>query len=267
MTPDEDEVVQLETENTAEVVETEEETTTGEGTEQTDKPKTAETEETGEETDTDEEELENAEETAPEGTEKPKRSRAQERIIRQSEELKLKNADNERLIREHATAMAQLENFRQQAQQTASAEQRRVEQERLNLLAPEERALYEANQRMRHLEHRLNMSEAQRAEDADRAAFHAKAQHDPIYAKHLDTIESMYQEGKNRGVIAPRQDLFYYQLGKELAKDMSAKINSTKEKAAKRVDSVTSKPAKAKGDVAGSKSGKTVEDRLRGQPI
>lgn len=237
--------------------------------EQQDQPDTeAQTETEGAEDETnDETEItETGEETAEDGEEQPEKpvGRAQARIRKQQEELKAERAEKEKLIAERAVAQSQLEQMRQQQQQIQSAAEKRAEDERLALLDPQERAVYQANQQIRTLEYRLNQMEVRRADDADRAQFHAKAAHDPAYQKYADKVEKMYQEGVARGVHASREDLHSYILGQELKKDLASKVSKKKETASKRIDTVTSKPASAKGDVAGSKKGKSEEDRLRG---
>lgn len=194
-------------------------------------------------------------------------SRSQARIQGLSERLKAETAEKERLIHDRAVAQAQLEHLRAQQQQIQSAAERKDEEDRLSLLDPSERAVYQANQQIRNLEYRLNQMEIQRGNDQDRANFHAKAAHDETYAKYAPEVEKMYQEGLARGVSASREDLHSYILGKELKKDLAAKVSKKKESASKRIDSVTSKPASARGDVADSKKGKSLEERLRGVQI
>lgn len=202
----------------------------------------------------------------PEQVEAPTKpvSRAQARIQGLSERLKLESAEKERLIHERATAQAQLEHLRQQQREVQSAQERRAEDERLALLDPQERAVYQANQQIRNLEYRLNQMEMQRGNDQDRATFHAKAAHDETYAKYADEIEKAYQDGVNRGVSAPREDLLAWKIGKEILQNKNKEGAKKKATATKRIDSVTAKPASARGDVTGSKKGKTEEDRLRG---
>jgi hypothetical protein len=107
--------------------------------------------------------------------------------------------------------------------------------------------------------------ELQRKDDRDRAEFHARASHDPVYKKYADEIEKTYQDGLNRGVSAPREDLLAWRLGKELLQNRLAGGEKKKATAAKKIDSVTSKPASARGDVTASKSSsKSLEDKLNG---
>lgn len=236
--------------------ETNDEGAENENTEETE----SETEETGEE------DSESTEET--EQPEKPvKGSRAQERIRRQQEELKAERAEKEQLIAARATAEAQLEHFRQQQHNAQSEGQRQAEEQRLALLDPQERELYKTNQRMRELEFRLNQSEMRRQDDNDRAVFHAKAAHDPVYAKHADEIEATYQDGLKKGVSAPREDLLAWKLGKEFLKNKDTAAKNKKTAAGKRIETVTGKSTSAKSDVTGKRKGSSEEDRLRNVPL
>ena len=172
--------------------------------------------------------------------------------------------EREQLIERAARAEALEQERNRQAQEHRSHEDRRAEEARLALLDPAERAAYSANKKANDLEYRLNMLQMQIADNNEKAVFSAKAAHDELYAKHLDEVEKMYQDGLNRGVRANREHLLSFILGEELKKDRSAKVSAKKVSASKRIDSVTSKPASVRGDVAGSKKGKSEEERLRG---
>lgn len=201
-----------------------------------------------------------------EGAKEPEKpvGRAQTRIQTLSAELKAEREEKERLVSERAVAQAQLENYRQSQHQSRSENERREEEDRLALLDPTERELYHTNNRMLQLEHKLNQLDVQRANDRDRASFEAKAATNEIYGKHATEVEAMYQEGLERGVQASREDLHSFLLGRELKKDMAKRVSKKRASASKRIDSVTSKSANARGDVSGSKKGKTAADRLSG---
>lgn len=207
---------------------------------------------------------ENAESDEP--SEKP-RGRANDTIRALKEERKRDREELERITTERATVAAQLEFERRRQFEVQSEQQRKQEEERLALLDPTERAIYQSNKRANELEYRLNVMQIQIQQSADKSAFEAKASADPLYAKYGSEVEKLYQEGLKRGVTAPREELLNLVLGRELRKDISAKHLSKKEAAGKRIDSVTSRPAKAKSDVSGSRKGQTEEDRLRGMII
>jgi hypothetical protein len=195
---------------------------------------------------------------------KPAKRGASETIRALKAERKQAQADRERLIAENARKDALLEERRIQQEQARTDAQRRAEEERLSLLSPEEKMAYHADQRARSLEQRLNLMQMQMQDNADKAVFHSKAAHDPLVAKYADQVEAMYQEGLRRGAVAPREELLNLVVGREIRKESEKNLSKKKESAKKRIDSATSKPASARSDVAGSKKGKSEEDRLRG---
>lgn len=233
--------------------------------------------EEAEETEEDAEEQDSEEETDEEQTEKPSeepeqraaepRSRAQDRIKTLAAREKSERAEKEKLIHERAVLQEQLENYRRNQHAMQSATEKRAEEERLSLLDPTERKMYELEKHNRMLEHRLNQMDLRTQDQIDKANFHARAAQDETYGKYEDQVEKMYQEGLARGVSASREDLHSYILGKELKKDLASKLSKKKESASKRIDSATAKAPSAKGDVAGTKKGKSEEDRLRGMLI
>ncbi len=258
MTPDnEQEVDTTEEKQTLTAADTEK----AEETKETDEA--VEDEEGAEEDEGTEEDSEESGKEVQEEVKKPV-GRAQERIRRQAEEIKAERAEKEKLIAERAQLLAERDIIRQQQYAAQSAEQRRAEEQRLALLAPEERAQYESNKKINDLEYRLNQLTMQREDDKDRAVFHAKAAHDETYGKYVDQVENMYQEGLARGVRASREDLLAYQLGKELLKNKDSKAAEKRKETKKRIESVTTTAANAKGDVSGTKKGKSEEDRLLG---
>lgn len=194
-------------------------------------------------------------------------SRAQQRIQSLSASAKSEREAKEQAMRERAVLQAQLDFHRQQQHDSQSAQQRKAEEERLSLLDPSERRNYELEKKYRDMEYRLNQMELNRQDETDRANFHARATTDETYGKYADQVEKMYQDGRARGVLASREDLHSFILGRELKKDLATKVSKKKETASKRIDSATAKPANAKGDVAGSKKVTSEEDRLRGVPI
>lgn len=233
-------------------------------TETVEEPKDEEGDENTDE-DKAEEETAKAEDVSEQPDEQPKRRPSASDTIRAlKEERKAIKAELEQIRQDRAAKAAQQE-FEQRRQQDAYAEQsRKAREEKLALLDPQERALYLTQERMAELEYRLNISEMQRQQDADRAKFEAKAATDPLYAKYGPEVEKLYQEGIKRGVTAPREELLNLVLGRALRNEAAAKITKKKEAAGKRIDAVTSKPASARGDVSASRKGQTEEDRLRG---
>lgn len=260
MVDDEDILKGAETVITTE--EKEDEITTEDGSDEQEPEEGAE-EEAGEETP---EDSENGEEDLAEELEQPAKpvGRAQARIQKLAAEKDAERAEKDRAINERAVAVAELNLLKEQQRQSQTASQQRAEEERMALLAPEERAMVQANTRIQNLEYQINQMEMRRMDDQDHANFHAKAAHDPVYKKYAPDIEASYQDGLKRGVRAPREELLAWKLGKELLNNRQTAAPKKKEAAGKRIEQVTSKPIGARGGVAGAKTSKTEEDRLRG---
>lgn len=238
-------------------------------TEETEKvvPEQAETEEEAQEGAPEEtaEESEAPEDTdeGQEPEDKPA-GRAEARIRKLAAEAKAEREEKEKLSREKAEWQAEREQARRQREEERFAEQRKEEEARLALLDPQERALFESNRRVQTLEYRMQQMELRRIDDQDKAAFHAKASYDETYAKYADQVEDLYQKNISQGINSSREALHSYVLGEQLKKDLATKSTKKKESASKRIDSATAKPASAKGDVAGTKKGKSAEERLSG---
>lgn len=193
-----------------------------------------------------------------------RQQRLANQLKQEREERVRDRKERDELIADRAKKEAELDYYRKQRENAKTDSDRIAEEERLALLDPAERSAYQANQRAEGLERRLNQMQMQMAQNADRDRFNAKASTDPTYGKYASQVEEMFQDGLRRGVNVPREELHSLILGRELKKDMAKKLSQKKDTAKKRIDTVTSKPASARGDVAGSKKGKSEEDRLRG---
>lgn len=204
-------------------------------------------------------------------------TRGQTRHQKLANQLKEEKAERERdrkereqLIAEKAAYAAKLEQYEKQQEAGKTVADRRAEEERLSLLTDSERAAYFAQQKATQLEHRLNELERKRQDDMERAEFRAKAAYDPLVEKYADRVEQLRQDDiKRLGMAASRDSYLNFIVGEAMRKDATKKASSKKEAADKRIDSVTSKSAKARGDVSGTKKGKgdsleELEARLRG---
>lgn len=228
----------------------------------------------GDDEDTDKSEVDKVEED--DNSEDSQPTRGQTRHQKLSNQLKEERAERERdrkerdqLIAEKATYAARLEEIEKRQQAGQSESQRRAEEDRLSLLTEPERLAYTAQQKASQLEHRLNRMELERQDDRDRAEFRAKGAHDPLVEKYADKVEQMRQDDLKKGFAASRDSYLNFIVGEALRKDAAKKSSAKKDSANKRVESVTSKSAKARGDVSSTKKGKgdsleDLEARLRG---
>lgn len=195
---------------------------------------------------------------------KPTKKSASDTIRALKAERNQERADREKLIAELAAAKA-LEHEREQRKLSEqSAAERKAQEDRLALLDPQERATYDLREQNKALEHRLNLMEFKSQDNTDRAIFQSKAAHDPLVAKYVEEVEQMRQSDLKKGYAAPREEYLNFIVGREVRKNAAADLSKKKSAASKRIDTATAKPVSARGDVAGSKQGKSEEDRLRG---
>lgn len=186
-------------------------------------------------------------------------------LKQEREERARERKERDELIAERARYAAKLEHYEQQQTAGRSAADRQAEEQRLSLLDPAERVAYNAQQTSSRLEQRLNQMQIQHQDDRERSEFRSKGSSDPLVEKYADRVEQMRQDDiKKLGVAAPRDAYLNFIIGESVRKNAASKISSKKKSADKRIDSVTSKSVGARGDVKGSKSGKTVEERLAG---
>jgi hypothetical protein len=213
-------------------------------------------------------EAEVEEETETEGagaapvSEEPVRRRAETRIQKLANE---RTAEREARIRAEAERDALLK-FRPQApvDNTAALRER---QERLQLMEPQERAIFLQNEQLQAMQNQLALAEFRAEDRSDKSAYDSRALVDPRYARHKDSVEKMVLEYRAKNVFIRREDALEKILGRELLNAKPRK--STREAAGKRVESVQGKPTTVRGNSTSS-AGKgddlaSLEARLRGK--
>ena len=133
------------------------------------------------------------------------------------EERARDRADRDKLVADNARKDAELENYRNQQNHIQSQAERRAEEQRLELLTPEEKQFYQANQKASQLEQRLNHMERERQDDRERSEFRSKANQDPLVEKYADRVEQMRQDDiKRLGVAAPRDAYLNFIVGEAI---------------------------------------------------
>jgi hypothetical protein len=227
------------------------------------------TEEEGQELEENVTEEESADEVTDEGEDSPevpaaKPHRANDTIRALKEERKAMQAERDALIERTARAEALQHAREEQRQLHQSAADRQAEEQRLAMLDPEERRQYNADKRSTNLEHQINLMQIQMRDGSDRILFESQGATDPLVKQYKDQVQAMHEENQRRGISVPREELLNLIVGREIRKNAAAGLQGKKSAASKRIDSSTSKPASARGDVAESRKGKSEEDRLRG---
>lgn len=178
------------------------------------------------------------------------------------------------LRREAEEARDRASRFERELQEARAEQQRRATQmtpeqeaEKLLLMTPEERSDYKLNKALAEMRREQQMA-AFRAEDmADQTAFQAKAQSDPLYRKYADRVEQQRQEFLKQGQAIPREQLFYWMVGKEAVAARTSKgAQRQKRQAQDNVRRQTVAPGNGKADVRGERrqSTNTPAKRLEG---
>lgn len=118
---------------------------------------------------------------------------------------------------------------------------------RLSLMQPEERSDYKLNKALRQVDEISRRSAFQASEVADKAAFEAKVQMDPLYAKLAPDVEKELATLRAGGQNVPREILFQLAVGRA-ALAARGKKNGQKERGAANLRRETTAPLNGKGD-------------------
>ena len=194
-------------------------------------------------TDDDAGEGDGSEEAAP-VTAKP-RSAATIAVQEAKRAAKEAKAEVEALRRERDEALRQ-----RQGQQTA--EQQRLEQERIALMAPEEKTEYLLGRQRQEFAGAINQLRFEQADNADRTAFEAMCARNPAFDAVRDEVNAEIEKMRRNGGNAPRETVAIYLIGKR-ALDRSSKGGKAKQaaKGASRVQSQRVAAPGGRSDVKG----------------
>lgn len=139
------------------------------------------------------------------------------------------------------------------------------EQQKLQEMEPHDRVAYLANKQAEALQGQIAKLQFQVQDTQDQARFQAKAAADPLYGKYVDKVEQKLQEMQSQGVTTTRDAILKYYVGEDLlAKREGAGGIRAKAAAAQRIASATGKTIGVRGATPGTKSGKSLEERLTG---
>lgn len=191
-------------------------------------------------------------------------SRRTLRVQKLAEERDAERAETARL-RTELDNLKRAETARMQVDPAAA----RAEAERLAAMEPTERALYESNKRIEALQNQVANLGHITQDASDKASFEAKAVIDPLHAKYKDRVETTLQGMRAKGVNANREAILTYLIGEEAQKRATQKPmkQGRKDAAASRVERAQGKAPSTRSDAGGSRSEKSLEDRLRGVQI
>jgi len=203
-----------------------------------------------EEVDTDETQEEESSE-AEEGLEDevaPKRGES--RVQRLANEAK-----REREARIAAEARAEALATQRQPQRDDSGEAARIRAEKLALMDPTERRIFEQDERIERMNREVQGVNFNLADNTDKLAFERKALTNPMYAKNADWVEQQLKQERQAGRYPTREALVLLKIGYDVANAKpSKKLAAKKAEAATRVASSKVATGNSRSDVS-DKSG------------
>jgi len=206
------------------------------------------------ETDPPEDEPDASDEPDPEplAAREPARRGASE-VIRESKR-RAKEAEERtaRLEREMADLRTAMTQPRMSEAEMYRAQQ--AEQERLQLMSPEERADYRVAQAEQRIRAEMQQVRFTSAEAADKAAFKSLAQSNPLAKKYAVEVEADFARRLAAGKPVEREIILQNLVGKAMI-DRAVSASAKQGKAAsRRVAAAEGRPARAGGDTASDRS-------------
>lgn len=203
------------------------------------------------ETDEPEDEPEPEEEPDPEAEPEPepepqRQSRAKGRIERQQAELKRARDEISALRAQTAATQQQLASQQQQANQQRQADL-------LANMDPAERERFQQDQRFQGLQQQIQQQRWELQEATDKNAWTSKTTRDPVAAKYAARVDARLAEMRANGQTAPRESVYFYLLGQDMATKGPKAIAGARASAKSRVASARGTPPNARGDASGSR--------------
>lgn len=132
--------------------------------------------------------------------------------------------------------------------------QQQAEQERLQLMSPEERIDYRAQQTEIRLRNEMQQVRFQSAETADKAAFSAFAQSNPLAKKYASQVEAEFAKRLAAGKPVERDVILKHLVGTAIL-ERAASASTKQGKAGKaRVAAAEGRPARAGGDTGSERA-------------
>jgi hypothetical protein len=228
-----------------------------------------ETEESTEETEETEESTEEAEETDAEESEETESEDTGEQSSSRRESRNARQARENRELREKlARTEGERDSLKAPKPPVDTAEARRLREEKLALMSPEERMAFEAKEEVGALRNEARTTQMLLLDMQDRNSYEIMCTNDPVASKYKAEVEQLLVEMRKNGSTAPRETLLNYVIGKharESAKKGGAKrdMKQRREQANERVNQSKSKPTSARGGASGTSKGGDDVDSLR----
>lgn len=184
-------------------------------------------------------------------------SRSSRAIMQAKAAAKAANDKAEAIERE----LQQLRAERQQATQQITERER---QERLALMTSEERMEFHLQELRAQQEQFQRNTFAQQADQADRAAYQAKAAADPRYKKYEADVERELQLARSRGLQITREGVLAFVLGHKILTGDKGAIKAARAAGAARVSGQKTNPGGSASDQGRTRAQKSLRERLEG---
>lgn len=170
--------------------------------------------------------------------------------------------------REYRERLDRIERDRENERQQWQNQQRQLneaqERDRLALMTPDERLDYYRARDRNEVRQEMQQLRLQTAMQTDKAAFDAKATVNSVYRRMQSAVEDMFAEQVRKGQPTDRETILYHLLGKQAVS--GAGNTKTRQQARRRVENQRVAPSSGKGDTArrsGSTRMSTAEERLK----
>ena len=161
-------------------------------------------------------------------------------------------ANENRLLRESkAAADAEIRTLRERPTRDDSGESARIRAEKLALMDPTERRIFEQDERIERMNRDMQGVNFNLADNTDKLAFERKALQNPMYAKNADWVEQQLKNERAQGRYPTREALALLKIGYDVANAKpSKKLAAKKAEAAERVKSAKAPATNARSDVS-----------------
>jgi hypothetical protein len=176
--------------------------------------------------------------------------------------LSRKNRELEERLRRAEAAEREAQNRQWQERQNYDAQQ---EREYLATLTDGEKAQYFYEKGQRELAQARTRDSIRMEAMADKIEFEAKASVNPLYAKHKDEVERMFQAQMTAGRPIKRELILDYVIGRRSREAAVKSTQKARTQGQRRIAAQRTRPVNAKGDTASTRgrTGSTYEERLK----
>lgn len=178
-----------------------------------------------------------------EALDEPKGSRASDRIRRQQAELN-ETRVREKLLQERLTTIER----ERTEQQTLQRQQQ--QQAYIDNLDPEARQQALLDQRFAAMQQTMQRQQWEMQEHNDKMSFHAQSAQNPLIAKYEARVEAQLATMRQAGQTAPRESVFYFLVGQDMAKKVPAAATKQRAAGAAKLKASQGTPSRTRSDAS-----------------